>query len=367
MGTNDLSPGQTPTAHLSPAAPARFGARGALSAALLDLLPHPVEEGADLSTLPHLVEGALAATFDILHDDDLQLSLFILYGLNYGSVVAAEDGWEWNPQLLAIRGAIERPFEAALRERVPAVPLPPANREAVAEALFELTKPSTGPSLSKYVARQANDEQLHELVIQRSVYTLKEADPHSWGIPRLHGRAKAAMMEIQADEYGGGNADRMHSAIYAGLMRQLGLDDTYGAYVDHVPAITLTSLNMSSMFGLHRRLRGAICGHLAAFEMTSSIPCRFYGNGFRRLGYGPDVTWYYDEHVEADAVHEQIAGRDLAGSLAEDEPELIADILFGANACLTIDGWAGDHILAAWEAGRSSLRTPLAPAELATA
>jgi hypothetical protein len=110
-----------------------------------------------------------------------------------------------------------------------------------------------------------------------------------------------------------------------------------------------------------------MCGHLAAFEMTSSIPCRFYGNGFRRLGYGADVTWYYDEHVEADAVHEQIAGRDLAGSLAEDEPELLEDILFGANACLTVDGWAGDHILDAWEAGRSSLRTPLAPAERVSA
>ncbi|RNE57023.1 iron-containing redox enzyme family protein [Cryobacterium tepidiphilum] len=331
------------------------------------MLPHPLEQADGLAVLAQHVDAAIAATPDILHDDDLQLSLFVLYGLNYGSVVAADDDWEWNPGLIAIRGAIERAFEAALRERVPAVPLPPANREAVAEALFELTKPSTGPSLSKYVARQATDEQLHELVIQRSVYTLKEADPHSWGIPRLYGRAKAAMMEIQADEYGGGNATRMHSAIYAGLMRLLGLDDRYGAYVNQVPAITLTSLNMSSMFGLNRRLRGAVCGHLAAFEMTSAIPSRYYGNGFRRLGYGEDVTWYYDEHVEADSVHEQIAGRDLAGSLAEDEPQLLPDILFGANACLTIDGWAGDHILASWEAGRSSLRVPLAPAERVSA
>ncbi len=70
----------------------------------------------------------------------------------------------------------------------------------------------------------------------------------------------------------------------------------------------------------------------------------------------------YDEHVEADAVHEQIAGRDLAGSLAEDEPALLEDILFGAAACLTIDGRAGDHILGCWEAGRSSLRGEAEPA-----
>ena len=39
-----------------------------------------------------------------------------------------------------------------------------------------------------------------------------------------------------------------------------------------------------SLFGLHRRLRGALVGHLAAFEMTSSIPNRRYGDGLRRLG-----------------------------------------------------------------------------------
>ena len=142
-------------------------------------------------------------------------------------------------------------------------------------------------------------------------------------------------------------------------MRGLGLDDRYGIYVDQVPAVTLASLNMMSMFGLNRRLRGAIAGHLAAFEMTSSIPNGLYARGFRRNGFGEDVTWYFDEHVEADAVHEQIAGRDLAGSLAEDQPALLPDILFGAAACLTVDGWASAYLLDAWTAGRSALRVPL--------
>jgi len=113
---------------------------------------------------------------------------------------------------------------------------------------------------------------------------------------------------------------------------------------------------MMTMFGTHRRLRGAIAGHLAAFEMTSSLPNRFYGNGFRRLGYDADVTFYFDEHVEADAVHEQIAARDLAGALTADEPELLEDVMFGASACLFVDGLAGSALLAAWTAGESSLR-----------
>ena len=175
-------------------------------------------------------------------------------------------------------------------------------------------------------------------------------------IPRLRGRAKAALVEIQSDEYGNGRPGRMHAEIFAQTLRGMGLPDAPDAYVDRVPAITLASLNMMSFFALHRRLRGAIVGHLAAFEMTSSIPNKHYARAFRRHGHGDDVTWYFDEHVEADAVHEQIAGRDLAGGLADDEPELAADILFGAAASLHMDDLVGGHMDAAWSEGRSALR-----------
>ncbi|WP_313544012.1 iron-containing redox enzyme family protein [Leifsonia aquatica] len=335
----------------------RITPRGPISAALLQTLPQaPQHSRTAAEGIVEEVRAALAAGPDLLTDDDLQLSLYLIYGLSYGGTVDADDEWEWDPDIVLARRLIERRFEEQLRERVPVGDLPEPEAEAVAAHLFSLTAEDGGPSLSRYIAKKAGDEQLREFVIQRSIYTRKEADPHSWAIPRLTGRAKAALVEVQSDEYGGGRPHRIHAEIFARTMRGLGLDDTYGAYVDDVPAITLASFTMMSMFGMNRRLRGAIAGHLAAFEMTSSIPNRFYGNGFRRLGYDEDVTEYYDEHVEADAVHEQIAGRDLAGGLAEDEPELLADIIFGATACLSVDGLAGQHILDSWEAGRSSLR-----------
>jgi hypothetical protein len=37
------------------------------------------------------------------------------------------------------------------------------------------------------------------------------------------------------------------------------------------------------------------------------------------------------EHVEADAVHEQIAAHDLCGSFAAAEPELAGDVVWGAR------------------------------------
>ncbi|MGN8026229.1 iron-containing redox enzyme family protein [Microbacterium sp. 22242] len=353
-------PAPTPTATPTPkAAPtAAFAARGPLSAALLDALTG-AEAGGDLVAL---AERAVAEAVDILRDDDVQISLYALYASAYGSVPAFDAHREWDPQLIQVRMLLEEPFERALRDLVPADPLPACAQGAVASALFALTSADSGPSLSRYVAKKATREQALEFLVQRSIYTLREADPHSWAIPRLHGRAKAALVEIQADEYGGGRLDRVHAEIFAKAMRGAGLDDRYGGYVDDVPAVTLCSLNTMSLFGLNRRLLGAIVGHLAAFEMTSSIPNRLYGDGLRRLGFGDDVTDYFDEHVEADAVHEQIAGRDLAGALAEDQPELLPDIMFGAAACLVVDGRVGAHMLERWQNGESSLRIPEAVA-----
>src|SRR5690554_45094 len=330
--------------------------RGIASDALFTLLRSSTDT--PVAGAHEAVTDAVGATEDILRDEDLQLALFVLYELHYRGVDGVDEGWEWHPELLGVRRIIEAAFEARLREVVPLPERPEPTRRAVADALFELTAVDSGPSLSRYVARSATDEQLHEFLIQRSIYQLKEADPHSWAIPRLEGVAKAALVEIQSDEYGGGRPDRVHQTIYRGTMEALGLDPEYGAYADQVSAITFASTNLMSLFGLHRRLRGAIVGHLAAYEMTSSIPCRLVSTGFRRAGYDERVTGYFDEHVEADAVHEQIAGRDLAGGLVEAEPHLLDDVLFGASACLTVDGWMAGDILESWERGESSLRQP---------
>jgi hypothetical protein len=167
------------------------------------------------------------------------------------------------------------------------------------------------------------------------------------------------MVEVQADEYGGGDARRIHAQLFADTMDALGLDSTYGAYLDVLPGVTLATVNLMSMFGLHRRHRGRIVGHLALFEMTSSIPNRRYATALRRLGVDdPRATEFFDEHVTADAVHENIAAMDLAGGLVDQDPALAGDVLFGARALVELEARWAAHLLDSWEAGRSSLAAP---------
>jgi hypothetical protein len=320
-------------------------------------LPEPRGAVTDLllSALPGGVSRLPAA--DPSSDEDLHLALYLCYELHYRGLPGVDDRWEWDPSLLALRGALEDLFEAELRREVPL----PRPRRAMDLELREIEEADTAPSLSRHLEREGTLEHYLEFVVHRSAYQLMEADPHSWALPRLTGGPKAAMVEIQADEYGGGDADRIHAALFARTMEALGLDSRHGAYVDHVPAATLATVNLMSMFGLHRRLRGAIVGHLALFEMTSTVPNRRYGNGLRRLGFDGDATAFYDEHVVADAVHENVAAVDLAGGLARQDPTLAPDILWGAAALVELEGRFARHLLESWADGRSSLRTPIAP------
>lgn len=332
-------------------------ANGPIGELIRGLLASPAEAAETLSpaaagAAEHLVDEVA----DPLADDDLQLALYLCFELHYRSFPGVAGEWEWSPGLLAIRAVLERTFLEALEAR-----LGPSRAEPseVGRMLFRLEAEDEGASLSRYLETSADLEQFREFVVHRSLYQLKEADPHSWAIPRLAGAAKAALLEVQADEYGGGRAERMHSALFAKTMRALELDDGENAYLGHVGGPTLATVNLMSALGLRRARRGALVGHLAMFEMTSAGPNRRYGNGLRRLGFDGDATDFFDEHVEADAVHENIAAYDLAGGLAGAEPELAPDIVFGARALLHLEDRFASSVLRAWDEGRSSLRRPL--------
>jgi hypothetical protein len=318
--------------------------RGDVSSFLLEHLPLSVH--------------ALPVAPDPADEEDLHLSLYLCYELHYRGLPGVDADWEWEPTLLALRRDLERSFEAQLLDRVPRedAPVDPQDMDLALRAIEDA---DDGPSLSTFLERDGTLEQFREFAVHRSAYQLKEADPHSWALPRLAGPPKAALVEIQADEYGGGRAERIHAALFAKAMAALGVDSRYGAHLDVIPAVTLRTVNLMSLFGLHRRLVGAIVGHLALFEMTSAIPNRRYGNGLRRLGLGANATDFFDEHVEADAVHEAVAAVDLAGGIVRQHPELAPDVLWGARCLLAVEADWAQHLLRAWQAGETSLRAPL--------
>ncbi|HYN16972.1 MAG TPA: iron-containing redox enzyme family protein, partial [Actinomycetes bacterium] len=110
------------------------GPRGPLTGFLLEHLrqpPHPLPRGPEPADDP-------------LYGDDAALALYLLYELHYRGFGGVDDGWEWEPSLLAFRHRLERGFEARVLEEAGAG-LPSTD---VAAALYEVIGAADGPSLS---------------------------------------------------------------------------------------------------------------------------------------------------------------------------------------------------------------------------
>ncbi|MFI9255058.1 iron-containing redox enzyme family protein [Streptomyces sp. NPDC053069] len=318
--------------------------RGPLSAAITAYL-----RGA--GSLPRPEETKAADPYG----DDLQLALYLCYELHYRGFAGVGPEFEWDPDLLRVRAALERRFLSALRADTPC-------HDSLDDALAALlVEPAEGTGVTHFLQADGELWHLREYAAQRSLYHLKEADPHAWVLPRLWGRAKAAMAAVEYDEFGGGRADRVHARLFAALMTDLGLDTAYGRYLDAARAEMLAVVNLMSLFGLHRELRAALVGHFAEVEITSSPGSRRLAEAMRRTGAGAAAEFFYDEHVEADAVHEQVVRHDVIGGLLAEEPELAPDVAFGIDATEYLEDRLARRLLADWRAGRSSLRTPLKP------
>lgn len=318
----------------------------------------PVAVGPISATVIDLLRG-VSASCDVDVDTadpyglDLQLALYVCYELHYRGFAGVSGSWEWNPRLLELRGHLEHSFLDAVRRDVGEID-PSASVVDAMDALA--VEPIGGTGLSYYLRDDGSWEQMREYFVHRSLYHLKEGDPHAFAIPRLVGGAKAAFVAVEFDEFGAGRGDRLHQKLFGDLLEAADLNADYLGYLDEVPADALAVVNLMSLFGLHRDLRGAAVGHFASTEITSPPGSARIVRALERMGAPERCTWFYREHVEADAVHEQVVRHDVVADMIFREPELERDVIFGIRARDVVEDRLADHMMASWQAGNSSLR-----------
>jgi len=283
----------------------------------------------------------------VLTDRDAQLALWILYELSYRGFAGVDPRLEWDARVVELRLSLEDRFEGELRAATRSrVAQELAQGGDVGDLVLQMAN-DDGPRLSAFLRRDATAEQMVDFLRERSVQQLKESDPQAFLVPRLQGAAKVALMEVQYDEFGAGRAAALHQDLYARTLAAVGLDPGYAAYVEDVSAISLAAANVMSLFGLNRRLVAAGVGHFAIFEASSSVPSRRIAAGLERLGLSQAAP-YFDEHVEADAVHEQVVARDVCGAVVAEDPCLLGEVVFGAACALHLDRLSGEELLLRW-------------------
>ncbi|CAM5458672.1 iron-containing redox enzyme family protein [Streptomyces californicus] len=148
----------------SPALPA---ARGPLSESVIGVLV-----GSGL----RLPDAAAIRRADP-YGDDLHLLLYVLYELHYRGFAGVDERLEWDPALLGVRGAAEDLFLDAVRRDGG------SGGDDVAGAVDALQLEPVGDDghgVSHHLQREGELWQLREYAAVRSLYHLKEADPHLW-------------------------------------------------------------------------------------------------------------------------------------------------------------------------------------------
>ena len=300
--------------------------------------------------------GTLGATpplsqVDPLDDDDFELALYLCYEMHYRGLADLE--WGWDPGLLKFRTELERVFESRLREEIG--PMVSAHPMEMVTMLDQLVDEYPGTSLASYFNVTGTIDQFREFCVHRSAYQLRAAHPQTLSLPRRSGDVKAALVEVPVDESSSGEADRMRTRLFAATMTALGLDDSYGSYVEILPGVTLATVNLASMLSFHPQWRGALVGHLAVSETTSMESMERYGAALSRFGVGRVGRRFADRRVAVDERRPLLARNHIVAGLLSAAPQLSADLLFGAAAVLMLEQRFAEHLLGAWSEHRSSL------------
>ncbi|NMD54629.1 MULTISPECIES: iron-containing redox enzyme family protein [Tsukamurella] len=285
--------------------------------------------------------------------DDAQLALFICQEMHYRGWRGIDPALEWDPSIIAARVALENVLLAAVDRELE----PHSTAVSAADALEGLARDSLRAGGAVERLRGAADgTRFRDYFAARSLYHLKEADPHAWVIPRLAPASKAPFVAVEFDEYGAGRGEDVHQCLYADLLEAMGMDHGYLDYLDRAPAAAIAPVTLMSAFGLRRAEMGAAIGHFAATEVTSPPGSARMVAALERIGAPEPAIRFYREHVEADAVHELVMRHDVVGAMIAADPCSERDIVRGIAAWRLAEDRLDDALLTAWRDGKTLVR-----------
>lgn len=313
--------------------------RGPVSRQLVETLRATGDETPRQIAVPHDVDP---------WGEDLHLALAVCHELHYRGWSDAGRDREWDPTIIDARVRLEDLFLTAVQEEAASL-----SDEGTADAELGALARTVPSGATAHLRTNGTPTEFADYFAVRSLYHLKEADPHAWAIPRLRRASKAAFVAVEFDEYGAGRGERVHQELFADLLSSMGLDDSYLGYLADAPAAALATVNLMSALGLRRSRRGATVGHFAATEMTSPVGSAWLLEGLERIDAPEAARLFYREHVEADAVHELVMRDDVVASLIADEPFLHDDIVFGIRALQVVEARLDADFIDAWSAGRT--------------
>jgi len=297
-------------------------------------------------------ESVTSAAFDwdvAAAKEDAHRSLYALYADRVWAA-PAEPRPEWAQIALGrIRGNLEKGFRHSLARSRKFTPIvaPEAGELAMwFQALAMGEHPYEDGRWAQFVREAIDLEQLKDVVAQRSLFFLREPDPWVYAIASLTGTAKAGLIDLLLDEYGWGKLERMHSTVYAELLRALDMNPEVDGYQDAASWQYIATLNYQWMCALTPEYSRRLIGTIYLTEATSPHAMSNYLAAWDRLGIDdPQVTNFYDLHVTADENHRDVALNEVVVPVCDDDPGAISEITLGIFDSRTLEAEFADHLL----------------------
>ena len=243
--------------------------------------------------------------------------------------------------------------EGRLRARFAAAAVPP--NAGTSSTRSSPTSRPPRPSLASYVHREADREQVLDLLRLRSVYHLKETDPTAWAVPRLPRASQAALVELHVRRVRRrprppGPLGSCSPAPWRRAGSTTGTARTSTRHPPRCRAEQRDDAVRSAPAAAGGRRRPPRC--LRGDQLDAFAPD---DPGPPRLEMPTRWSAYYLEHVEADAVHEQSRPRHLRPA-RRGGPLVAADVFFGVFTCLDLEDRLAGAALASWGGGVTDQR-----------
>jgi pyrroloquinoline quinone (PQQ) biosynthesis protein C len=136
-------------------------------------------------------------------------------------------------------------------------------------------------------------------------------------------------MELAAnywDEMGRGNPKGMHGPMLDGVVEALGLDTA----IEDTVWESLALANGMTAMAANRRYAWHAIGALGAIELTAPDRSRATADGLRRLGFGKEVSRYFDLHAVLDVKHSEDWNAKVIAPLVAEDPRRAVAMAEGA-------------------------------------
>ncbi|MGB6162098.1 MAG: iron-containing redox enzyme family protein [Pseudonocardiaceae bacterium] len=219
------------------------------------------------------------------------------------------------------------------------------SRVELMEALGQLLREeeAAGPSENeRFLAEDASLEQFKVVVAEFAVDGLVESQSHLAIIPRLPAKARMAVFRVLVDEFGCGNDEQEHAALYRDLVAELAMPTELEHYVGLAGEPSFAYVNLFYWLAARAPATEYFLGAYAYFESSVLYAYRCYAAAAERLGIVSRK--YYTEHLYIDTFHSRQMQAAIR-ALEQDRPVDLGKVWTGVQLTSAVVAEATDSAI----------------------